>query len=156
MNKLCIYCDAKHFLCEMNTEKCFTNCCHNGKVLFNNEDLYPEQLKELMISNTEDSKNFMTNIRIYNNLLAFASFGVKLVTLPTAGLQVFFVCGQTYQNSYSLNSESEKLRKYGQLYVIDNELANNIRLQNQNSKNCSLSLLTELDNLIRTINHYSI
>ena len=45
MNKLCIYYDAKHFLCEMNTEKCFINCCHNGKVLFNNEDLYPEQLK---------------------------------------------------------------------------------------------------------------
>ena len=36
MNKLCIYCDAKHFLYEMN------NCCHNGKVLFNNEDLYPK------------------------------------------------------------------------------------------------------------------
>ena len=54
MNKLCIYCDAKNFLCEMNTEKCFINCCHNGKVLFNNEDLYPEQLKQLMISNTKD------------------------------------------------------------------------------------------------------
>ena len=51
MNKLCIYCDGKHFLCEMNTEKCFnrelinfSRNCHNGKVLFNNEDLYPEQL----------------------------------------------------------------------------------------------------------------
>ena len=57
MNKLCIYCDAKHFLCEMNTEKCFINCCHNGKVLFSNEDLHPEQLKQLTISNTKDSKN---------------------------------------------------------------------------------------------------
>ena len=37
MNKLCIYCDAKHFLCGMNTETCFINF-HNGKVLFNNED----------------------------------------------------------------------------------------------------------------------
>ena len=42
-----------------------------------------------------------------------------------------------------------------QLYVIDNELVNNIRLQNQNSKKFSLSLLTELHNLIRTINPYS-
>ena len=58
MNELCIYCDAKHFLCKMNTEKCFINCCHNGKVLFNNEDLYPEQLKQFMISNTEDRKNY--------------------------------------------------------------------------------------------------
>ena len=39
--------------------------------------------------------------------------------------------------------------------LIDNELANNIKLQNQNSKNFSLSLLTELHNLIRTINPYS-
>ena len=107
MNKLCIYCDAKHFLCEMNTEKCFINCCHNGKVLFNNEDLYPEQLKQLMIGNTyKDSKNFMNNIRIYNNLFAFASFGAKFVTFPTAGPQVFRVCGQTCHDSYYLNSES--------------------------------------------------
>ena len=64
MNKLCIYYDAKHFLFEMNTEKCFINCCHNGKVLFNNEDLYPEQLNQLMISNTKDSKNFMKHQNI--------------------------------------------------------------------------------------------
>ena len=68
----------------MNTEKCFTNCCHNGKFLFNSDDSYLEQLKQLMISDTKDSKNFMNNIRIYNNLLAFASFGAKLVTFPIA------------------------------------------------------------------------
>ena len=59
-----------------------------------------------MISNTKDSKNFMNNIRIYDNLFAFASFGAKLVTFPTAGPQVFRVCGQTCHNSYSSNSES--------------------------------------------------
>ena len=101
----------------MNTEKCFTNCCHNGKVLFINEDLYPEQLKQLMISNTKASKNFMNNIRIYNNLLAFASFGVKLVTFPIANPQVFCVWEQTYLNSYSLNPESDKLRKYTGNYM---------------------------------------
>ena len=106
MNKLCIYCDEKHFICEMNTEKYFINCCHNGKVLFNNGDLYLEQLKQFMISNTKDSKNFMNIIRIYNNLFALASFGVKFVTFPTAGPQVFRVCGQTCHDSYSLNSES--------------------------------------------------
>ena len=97
----------------------------------------------------------MNNIRIYNNLLAFGSFGAKLVTFHTAGPQVFRICGQTYHNSYLLNPENEKLCKYGQLYVIDNELANNIRLQNKNSKNCSLNLLKELDNVIRTIKSYS-
>ena len=48
----------------------------------------------------------MNNIRLYNNLFAFASFGVKLITFPTAGPQAFRVCGQTWHNSYSLNSES--------------------------------------------------
>ena len=47
-----------------------------------------------MISNTKNSENFMNNIRIYNNLLAFASFGTILVTFPTAGPQVFRLCGQ--------------------------------------------------------------
>ena len=65
-----------------------------------------------MISNTKDSNNFINNIRIYINLLAFASFEAKLVTFPIASPQVFYVCGQTYLNSYSLNPESEKLRKY--------------------------------------------
>ena len=106
MNKLCIYCDAKHFLCEMNTEKFFINCCHNGKLLFNSEGLYPEQLKQLTVCNTKDSKNFMNNIRIYNNLFAFASFGAKLVTFRTAGPQVFRICGQACRNSYFLNLES--------------------------------------------------
>ena len=59
-----------------------------------------------MISNPTDRKNFMNNIRIYNNLFAFASFEAKLVTFSTAGPQVFRVCGQTCHNSYSLNSES--------------------------------------------------
>ena len=54
----------------------------------------------------------MNNIRTYNNFLAFASFGAKLVTFPIVSPQVFCVCGQTYLNSYSLNPESEKLRKY--------------------------------------------
>ena len=117
MNKLCINCDAKHFLCEMNTEKCFINCCRNRKVLFNNEELYPEQLKQVMLSNTKNCKNFMNNMRIYNNLLSFASFGAKLVTFPIASPQVSCVCGQTYFNSYSLNPESEKLGKYTGKYI---------------------------------------
>ena len=90
MNKLCIYCNAKHFLCEMNTEKCFINCCHNGKVLFNNEDI-SRTTKTTHVSNTKDSKNFMNNFRIYNNLFMSASFGAKLVTFPTACPQVFRV-----------------------------------------------------------------
>ena len=53
-----------YFLCEMNTEKCFTICCDEGKVLFNNEDLYLEPLKQLMKSNTKESKDFIKNIRI--------------------------------------------------------------------------------------------
>ena len=65
----------------------------------------PDQLKHFMISNTKDSKNFMNNTTINNYLFAFASFGAKLVTFPTAGPQVFRVCGQTFHNAYSLNSE---------------------------------------------------
>ena len=48
----------------------------------------------------------MNNVRIYNNLFAFASFGAKLVTFPTGGPQVIRVGGRTCHNSYSLNSES--------------------------------------------------
>lgn len=95
----------------------------------------------------------MKLIRYYNNSLAFASFGAKLDIIPGQGPQVFGIC-QIYQNTYSLNPMSNEERNFGQLYIIDNEIANEIR--SSTNLSCSKIILKEIDNILREINPYAL
>ena len=70
-----------------------------------------------------DSINFQKNIRPYNNVLAFASFGANFENLSRNGPQIIRICGQIYHNIYTLHPNKNEARKYGQLYVLDNEKA---------------------------------
>ena len=62
-----------------------------------------------------DSINFQKNIRPYNNVLAFASFGANSKNLSRNGPQVIRICGQIYHNIYALHPNKNEARKYGQL-----------------------------------------
>ena len=70
-----------------------------------------------------DSINFQKNIRPHNNVLAFANFGANFENLSRNGPQVIKISGQIYHNGYALHPNKNEARKYGQLYVIDNEKA---------------------------------
>ena len=69
------------------------------------------------------SINFQKNIQPYNNVLAFASFGANFENLSRNGPQVIRICGQIDPNIYALHPNKNEARKYGQLYVLDNEKA---------------------------------
>ena len=71
----------------------------------------------------ESTINFQKNIRPYNNVLAFASFGANVENLSRNRPQVIRFCGQIYHNVYALHQNKNEARKYGQLYVLDNEKA---------------------------------
>ena len=58
MNKICNYCNAKHFLFEYTKDEKFSNCCHKGKVVLPENPPYPEQLKMLATGSSSDSINF--------------------------------------------------------------------------------------------------
>jgi hypothetical protein len=73
------------------------------------------------------SKDFIKNIKSYNNSLAFASFNAYLQKLVAQGPSVIRLCGQIYHNAFALHPD-EGERKYGQLYIIDNEEANQTRI----------------------------
>lgn len=103
--------------------------------------------------NSEVSKNFIKNIRSYNNALAFASFGASLQKLAGKGPSVLCICGQIYHNAFSLHPNDSQQRKYGQLYILDNEEANKSRAENNNK--CTIQILNKLDNIIRQINPYA-
>ena len=50
MNNICLYCNALHF-----TNEPF-NCCHNGKVSLPKLSEYPEELKDLLLTNSSQAK----------------------------------------------------------------------------------------------------
>ena len=70
-----------------------------------------------------DSINSQKNIQPYNNVLVFASFGANFENLSRNGPQVIRIRWQIYPNIYALYPNENEVRKYGQLYVLDNEKA---------------------------------
>ena len=92
-----------------------------------------------ILRNIPESKHFRQYIRHYNNALAFVSFEAKFDALFDRGPQVIYISGQVYHNVYSSHPNENDARKYGQLYILDNEMATQSRLQNNIS--CSLNLL---------------
>ena len=118
MFEICKHCNANN-----TQDKQFSNCCHKGKVSLTENPRYPYKLENLSTGLSMDSINFQKNIRSYNNALAFASFGANFESLSSSGPQLIRICGQIYHNVYALHPNINEARKYGQLYVLDNEKA---------------------------------
>ena len=94
-----------------------------------------------------DSINFQKNIRTYNNVLVFASFGANFENLSTNGPQEIRICGQIYHNIYALHPNKNEARKYGQLYILDNEKATAEPKNHKSNSDIKAELLNELDSL---------
>nr|XP_016472400.1 PREDICTED: uncharacterized protein LOC107794428 [Nicotiana tabacum] len=118
----CQYCHAKRFEYESPGF-----CCNSGAIRLTSHKMPPE-LSELYFGNTEESENFRTYIRMYNNMFAFTSLGVKYdkeLARRNCGIYTFRVQGQMYHFIDDLIPSNEKPRNL-QLYFYDhdNELAN--------------------------------
>ncbi|CAH2016680.1 unnamed protein product [Acanthoscelides obtectus] len=119
----CSHCRALHFLCEKNSRNVYSNCCKDGAVHLPPFDSYPEQLRVLF-----QDREFMENVRYYNNSFAFASLATNTINPPGRGPYVFKVQGEIrhYISNVSTNISNER-RQYGNLYFLDTELANQLR-----------------------------
>ncbi|KAG5584664.1 hypothetical protein H5410_045098, partial [Solanum commersonii] len=104
-----------------------TFCCASG---YNN--LAPNEVAnefyELFVADSEEAKLFRKNIRAYNSIFPFTSFGVKLdkdLASSMRGVYSFKAQGQIYHDLPSLIPKNDRPR-YFQLYFYDtdNELAN--------------------------------
>ncbi|XP_075108682.1 uncharacterized protein LOC107781498 [Nicotiana tabacum] len=88
----------------------------------------PPELSELYFENTEESENFRTYIRTYNNMFAFTSLGVKYdkeLARRNCGIYTFRVQGQMYHFIDDLIPSNKKPRNLPlYFYDYDNELAN--------------------------------
>ncbi|XP_019233403.1 PREDICTED: uncharacterized protein LOC109214007 [Nicotiana attenuata] len=115
----------------------------------------PTELSELYFGNTEESENFRTYIRTYNNMFAFTSLGVKYdkeLARRNCGIYTFRVQGQMYHFIDDLVPSNEKPRNL-QLYFYDNdnELANRMAC----STRINESIVKKLMDILK-VNPYTI
>ena len=63
----------------------FAPCCSNGKIKVPLLKKPPPLFRSLFFNkNTNDSRNFLSNIRAYNNMFSFTSMGGKIDTTINA------------------------------------------------------------------------
>ena len=101
-----------------------------------------------------DNINFQKNIRPYNNVLAFASFGDNFKNFSRNGPQIIRICRQIYHNIYALYPNKNEALKYGQLCVLDNKKAAAQRKNHKSNSDIKAELFSELHSLLRNVNPY--
>ncbi|XP_071697343.1 uncharacterized protein [Rutidosis leptorrhynchoides] len=101
----------------------FSLCCQSGKVLLPKHKEAPSPLKNLLDYNDPTTSKFREQIRIYNSMFCFTSFGAKIdhTVNQGRGPYTFRISGQTYHKIGSLLPIEGTQPKYAQLYFYDTE-----------------------------------
>jgi hypothetical protein len=80
----------------------------------------PEPLKQLLIGNEVDVKDFRQRIRSYNNALTFTFVGANLDTsVAQPGNYTYHLRGELYHRMGSLLPQLGDAPKFAQLYISD-------------------------------------
>lgn len=111
----CIYYGAARFEYEPRTF-----CCDDGKIQLSSTEI-PDELFSLFTSNSEDAVEFRKNIRLYNGIFSFTSFGVKYdkeLASGKHGVYTFRAQGMSYHNLPGLKA-TKNCPEYFQLYFVD-------------------------------------
>ena len=95
----------------------------------------------------------MDNIRAYNSSMAFASFAANIEHPPGRGPYCFRIHGAIYHRASTELHPAQGNPSFGQLYIIESNLATDFRMQI--NSNLDEELLGNLDTLMREINPYS-
>ncbi|XP_035830876.1 uncharacterized protein LOC110866786 [Helianthus annuus] len=107
---------------------CHMLCCGYAKVVLPDYKTATPYYKSLFMSNDNESKHFLKNIRRYNSMFAFTSMGGKVDQTVNTGNAPFCyrISGENYHSIGSLVPPNGGKPKFCQLYIYDteNELAN--------------------------------
>ena len=121
-------------------------CCQNGNVSLPKIKEFPQELKELYTD-----KNFLNNIRSYNNSLALASIGCDEKILPGFN-PTFKIQGKVFHTIGSLNPENGQTPKFAQLYFYDTD--NEIQNRLQHNPHLKPDVLEKLQKCLKSVNPY--
>jgi len=104
-----------------NNNPQFSLCCENGKILLPNLPATPQELEVLLTSKESSAVKFRDQIRMYNSMLAFTSFGAKVDESVTGGLgsYSFHIQGELYHKIGSLCLVEGQRPQFAQLYIHD-------------------------------------
>ncbi|XLV02546.1 hypothetical protein S245_016883, partial [Arachis hypogaea] len=128
-NYTCSFCGANFWLLE-RVEKystvnqpVFTLCCSKGKVQLPYLQRPPDLLCNLIYGHDNKSLYFQKNIRSYNSMFAFTSFGCKVHDSINdgSGPPQFIINGQVYHRIGSLIPAIGENPRFAQLYIYDTQ-----------------------------------
>jgi hypothetical protein len=125
---LCSFCKALMWAEEKTgsgpTNENFSLCCAKGKVDLETPWPLPQSIYDLLTTNSQDSKNFRDNIRLYNSVFAFATMNTKVdktLANKTAGIYTFRINGVVYRTISHLNPNNINQAKFSQIYILDSD-----------------------------------
>ncbi|GJX95035.1 DNA helicase PIF1, ATP-dependent [Tanacetum coccineum] len=108
----------------------FSLCCQEGKVLLPWLNETPEPLRRLLDYSEPATSRFRDQIRVYNSMFSFTSFGAIIDHSINVGrgLYTFRINGQNYHRIGSLLPQEGTQPRYAQLWFFDtqNELRNRL------------------------------
>jgi hypothetical protein len=104
---------------KLNNHPQFSMCCENGKVLLPNLPATSQELEVLLTSKESNVVKFRDQIRMYNSVLAFTSFGAKVdeLVIGGRGSYSFRIQGELYHKIRSLCPAEGP--QFAQLYIHD-------------------------------------
>ncbi|GJY99326.1 ATP-dependent DNA helicase PIF1-like protein [Tanacetum coccineum] len=109
----------------------FSLCCKEGKIRLPKFNLTPQPLHNLLNYNDLAIARFRDQIRIYNSMFSFTSFGARIDHSINngRGVYTFKVNGQSYHRIGSLLPEEGTQPRYAQLWFFDmeTEVSNRMR-----------------------------
>ncbi|GJR09502.1 ATP-dependent DNA helicase PIF1 [Tanacetum coccineum] len=108
----------------------FSLCCQEGKVLLPRFIETPEPLRRLLDYTEPGTSRFRDQIRVYNGMFCFTSFGARIDHSINVGrgLYTFRINGHNYHRIGSLLPQEGTQPRYAQLWFFDtqNELRNRL------------------------------
>ncbi|RCN35395.1 hypothetical protein ANCCAN_18746 [Ancylostoma caninum] len=146
----CSHCGALHFAFEVKQQhpESFSNCCDRGRFNLNLFEDFPEEIKQLFLRGRDATpgerhrqRNFLDNIRNFNSALAMASMGAQVDALHGRGPYCYRIYGQIYHRLGALHPNQGEQRQFGQIYILDTEMAAQQRLGN------SFKMMSEVEQL---------
>ncbi|GJT52493.1 RNA-directed DNA polymerase, eukaryota [Tanacetum coccineum] len=109
----------------------FSLCCKEGKIQLPKFNPTPQPLHNLLNYNDPATARFRDQIRVYNGMFSFTSFGARIDHSINngRGVYTFRVNGQSYHRIGSLLPKEGTQPRYAQLWFFDteNEVSNRMR-----------------------------
>jgi hypothetical protein len=98
-------------------------CCMRGNIILPYMIQPPTLIDNLFSGVDPRSSNFISNLRCYNNMFAFTSFGGRVESRENDGRGPpnFVISGQNYHRIGSLLPREGERPKFAQLYIYDTE-----------------------------------